>query len=62
MLEVVIGLASAALLTNEPFGRREVVGAVFIVAACGSEFFALTTHHPKSTAMMRSICRARFVE
>ncbi len=40
MLEVVIALASAALLTNEPFGRREFVGAVFIVAACGSEFFA----------------------
>jgi drug/metabolite transporter (DMT)-like permease len=39
MLEVVIGLASAALLTREPFGPRELVGAVFIVGACGSEFF-----------------------
>jgi drug/metabolite transporter (DMT)-like permease len=39
MLEVVIGLASAALLTDEPVGQRELVGAVFIVAACGSEFF-----------------------
>jgi drug/metabolite transporter (DMT)-like permease len=39
MLEVVIALASAALLTNEPFGPREFIGAVFIVAACGAEFF-----------------------
>jgi drug/metabolite transporter (DMT)-like permease len=40
MLEVVVGLVSAALLTQEPFGRRELVGAVFIVGACASEFFA----------------------
>jgi drug/metabolite transporter (DMT)-like permease len=40
MLEVVIGLASAALLTREPFGRREFAGAVFVIAACGSEVFA----------------------
>jgi drug/metabolite transporter (DMT)-like permease len=40
MLEVVIALASAAALTSEPFGLREFIGAVFIVAACGSEFFA----------------------
>ena len=40
MLEVVIGLASAAWLTNEPFGQRELAGAAFIIAACGSEFFA----------------------
>jgi drug/metabolite transporter (DMT)-like permease len=40
MLEVVIGLVSAALLTDEPFGRRELVGAICIVAACGSEFFS----------------------
>jgi len=31
---------SAALLTDEPFGVRELTGAVLIVAACGSEFFA----------------------
>jgi drug/metabolite transporter (DMT)-like permease len=40
MLEVVIGLVSAAALAQEPFGSREIVGAVFIVAAGGSEFFA----------------------
>jgi len=42
-LEVVVGLTSAALLTHEPFGARELIGAVFITAACGSEFFA---HRP----------------
>jgi len=40
MLEVVIGLVSAALLTREPFGPRELAGAVFIVAACGAEVLA----------------------
>lgn len=40
MLEVVIGLVSATLLTQEPFGPRECAGAVLIVAACGSEFFS----------------------
>ena len=40
MLEVVISLVSAAALTNEPFGSRELIGAVFIVAACGSEVVA----------------------
>jgi len=40
MLEVVIGLASAAILTDEPFGRRELLGAVLIVSACGTELFA----------------------
>ncbi len=40
MLEVVIGLVSAAVLTREPFGACELVGAVFIVSACGAELFA----------------------
>ncbi|OFV87347.1 MAG: hypothetical protein A3J75_00640 [Acidobacteria bacterium RBG_16_68_9] len=40
MLEVVIGLGSAALLTDEPFGAREAAGAGLILAACGAEFFA----------------------
>lgn len=40
MLEVVIGLATATLLTHEPFGPREFAGAVFIIVACGSEVFA----------------------
>ena len=40
MLGVVIGLVSAAVLTHEPFGPREFIGAIFIVGACGAEFFA----------------------
>ena len=50
MLEVVIGLTSAALLTSEPFGRRELLGAILILAACGSEFFAVTPDHPAVAA------------
>jgi drug/metabolite transporter (DMT)-like permease len=40
MLEVVISLASAALLTDEPLGWRELAGAGLILAACGAEFVA----------------------
>jgi len=39
MLEVVIALVSAAILTDEPFGLRELLGGTLIVTACGSEFF-----------------------
>lgn len=39
MLEVVVGLASAACLAGEPFGARELAGATFILAACASEYF-----------------------
>jgi drug/metabolite transporter (DMT)-like permease len=38
MLEVVIGLVSAAWLTNEPFGVRELVGGMLIVSAGAAEF------------------------
>lgn len=38
MLEVVIGIAAAALLTDEPFGLREALGAVLIIAAGIIEF------------------------
>lgn len=37
MSEVVVGLVSAALFANEPFGWREFVGAVLIVGAAVSE-------------------------
>jgi len=40
MLEVVVGLASAALLTDEPLGPRELVGALLIMSACGAELLA----------------------
>ena len=40
MLEIVIGLSSAALLTDEPFGTRELLGAGLICAASLAEFTA----------------------
>ncbi len=46
MLEIVVGLASAALLTDEPFGPREVLGAMLIMSACGAELFAANPDPP----------------
>jgi drug/metabolite transporter (DMT)-like permease len=40
MLEIVVALTSAALLTDEPFGVRESVGAVFIMGAAAVEITA----------------------
>ncbi len=40
MLEIVVGIGSAAWLTDEPFGAREALGAALIVSACGSELLA----------------------
>jgi drug/metabolite transporter (DMT)-like permease len=37
MFEIVVGLTTAATLTDEPFGIRELVGAAFILAASGTE-------------------------
>jgi drug/metabolite transporter (DMT)-like permease len=37
MLEIVVALTSAALLTDEPFGARELVGAVLIMGAAAVE-------------------------
>lgn len=37
MFEIVVGLATAAALTDEPFGLREAVGAGLILAASGTE-------------------------
>ena len=37
MLEIVVGLTTASLLTDEPFGPRELIGAVLISGACGVE-------------------------
>ena len=37
MFEVIIGLASAAWLLDEPFGPREIIGAGFIIAAMLTE-------------------------
>jgi len=40
MFEVVVGLATAALLTDEPLGPREIAGALLVLAAGGSEVAA----------------------
>jgi drug/metabolite transporter (DMT)-like permease len=37
MLEIVVGLTTASLLTDELFGMRELLGAVLITGACGVE-------------------------
>jgi len=37
MLEIVVGLTTASLLTDEPFGMRELIGAVLITGASGVE-------------------------
>lgn len=42
MLEIVVGLVSAALFAHEPIGSREVVGAVLIVGASATEFCAVS--------------------
>ncbi|MGI9302784.1 MAG: DMT family transporter [Gammaproteobacteria bacterium] len=51
MLEVVIGLTTAALLTDEPFGLREIAGAALIVAAGLTE---LSTKQSESSAPVRA--------
>jgi drug/metabolite transporter (DMT)-like permease len=37
MFEIIVGLSTAAVLTDEPFGLREGVGAALILAASGTE-------------------------
>jgi drug/metabolite transporter (DMT)-like permease len=39
MTEVVAGVASAALLSGEPFGTQEMLGTALITAALLSEVF-----------------------
>ena len=38
MMEVAIGIITASLFTDEPFGAREMLGAVLIIAAGVTEF------------------------
>jgi drug/metabolite transporter (DMT)-like permease len=40
MFEIVVGLATAALLTDEPFGTRELAGAVLVMGAIAFEIGA----------------------
>jgi drug/metabolite transporter (DMT)-like permease len=37
MLEIVVGLTSVSLFTDEPMGPREIAGALLILAASGAE-------------------------
>ncbi len=37
MFEIIVGLATATALTDEPFGAREAIGAGLILAASGTE-------------------------
>lgn len=52
MLEIVIGLLSAALLAGEPFGVRETLGGVLIIAAGGSDLFAPRTRSSRRSASL----------
>jgi hypothetical protein len=47
MFEIVVGLTTAALLTDEPFGPREIAGAVLILGASGAE---IATDRPLRSA------------
>jgi len=38
MMEVVVGVGSAALLLDQPFGLREILGTVFVMSASVCEF------------------------
>jgi hypothetical protein len=40
MSEIVVGLTTAALLANEPFGLRDLAGAVLIMSASAIEVAA----------------------
>lgn len=43
MLEVAIGIVTAAVFTNEPFGLREFAGAVLIISAGLTEFARMSS-------------------
>ena len=44
MFEIIVGLTTAAALTDEPFGLRELVGAALILAASGTELTPKRRH------------------
>jgi drug/metabolite transporter (DMT)-like permease len=46
MLEIVVGLTTASLLTDEPFGLREFVGAILIMGAGAVEITAACPRSP----------------
>ncbi|MBX2881422.1 MAG: DMT family transporter [Granulosicoccus sp.] len=48
MLEVIIGVGTAAWLTDDPFGGREIAGGILIIAAGLTEFFPSNTSVKKT--------------
>lgn len=50
MGEAVVGIASAALLTDEPFGPREMLGTVLVLGAAGVELLQKQPRPPASKA------------
>ena len=54
--EVVVGVASAALLTDEPFGWREGLGTALILGAALAEV-AKQQNRPAAGAMETVSCR-----
>ena len=44
--EVVVGFVSAAFLTNELIGFRELLGGLFVISACFADVFFM----PKKTS------------
>jgi drug/metabolite transporter (DMT)-like permease len=46
MGEVAVGVASAAILTDEPFGPREILGTILVLAAAGVEVVQRQPDHP----------------
>ena len=43
MFEVIIGITTAAILTNEVIGLREIIGAIFIISAGAIELIKIKT-------------------
>lgn len=46
MGEVVVGVGSAAILTDEPFGLRELLGTLLVLGAAGVEVMQSRPEHP----------------
>ena len=47
LLEIVVGLASAAALTDEPFGPREILGGTLIMSAILAEMWGARRERPE---------------
>lgn len=58
--EIVVGVASAALLTIEPFGARELIGTILIVGAAIVEVLRRQTVPPRPAGDDKISCKNRF--